>query len=216
MLDVCAKCGHYQPDRSIDPSGPWAICRECGYRSPFRQLPLFIVAGASGAGKTTLCRRLARECEAVVALDMDILWRPEFDTPADNYREFFETWLNVAANIAQSGRPVALFGAGAGVPGNIEPCRRRRYFTAVHYLALVCDEGALAERLLRRPAWRQAQATGFIEGQQRFNQWFKTHSQATPPIVLVDTTYADEDAAASQVLAWINDKFLSDTLTRQA
>jgi adenylate kinase family enzyme len=48
-------------------------------------LPLFIVAGASGAGKTTVCRLISPRYEAVVALDMDILWRAEFDTPADNY-----------------------------------------------------------------------------------------------------------------------------------
>jgi AAA domain len=206
MLEICANCGQNRPDKVIDPSGPFAVCPECDYRNPFRQLPLFIVAGASGAGKTTVCRRLTGTLEAVVALDMDVLWRAEFDTPANGYRDFFETWLRLAADIAQSGRPVLLFGAGAGVPGNIEPCIRRRYFSAVHYLALVCDDAALAQRLMGRPAWRGAQAPGFIEGQQQFNQWFKDYAGEQPPMTRVDTTHIDEESAARQVMDWLNDR----------
>jgi len=187
----------------IDPNGPLTVCPVCGHGEPFRQLPLFIVAGASGTGKTTVCRRVMRAATGVVALDDDILWRPEFDTPADGYRAFFETWLRLAVNIAQAGRPVALFGAGAGVPGNIEPCVHRRYFSAVHYLALVCDDAALAERLRARPAWRGNSAAAFIAEQQQFNQWFKDHAQGVPPIRLVDTTQAGEELAAAAVMAWI-------------
>ena len=203
MLDICANCGQNRPDKIIDPNGPFAVCPECGHPNSFRQLPLFVVSGASGAGKTTVCRRLTGAFEAVVALDTDILWRAAFDTPADGYRDFFETWLRVAANISQSGRPVVLFGAGAGVPGNIEPCIRRRYFAAVHYLALVCDDQVLTERLMHRPAWRRAQAPGFIEAQQQFNQWFKDYGGEQPALTRVDTTHADEHTVARQVRAWV-------------
>jgi len=206
MLDICANCGQYRPDKSIDPSGPLAICPECGHRQPFRSLPLFIVAGASGTGKTTICRRVTGTLPTVVALDDDILWRPEFDTPADGYRAFFETWLRLAATIAQSGRPVLLFGAGAGVPGNIEPCVWRRYFSAVHYLALMCADAALAERLLARPAWRGAQAPGFIAGQQQFNQWFKDYQGEQPPMTRLDTTDLDEESAARRVMDWVSER----------
>ncbi len=205
MLDICARCGEYRPDKTIDPNGPLAVCPVCGHGEPFRQRPLFIVAGASGAGKTTVCRRMMRAPTGVVALDDDVLWRAEFDTPADGYRAFFETWLRLAANIAQAGRPVALFGAGAGVPGNIEPCVHRRYFSAVHYLALVCDDVTLAERLRARPAWRGSSAAAFIAGQQQFNQWFKDHAPGAPPIKLVDTTRTDEESATAEVLVWMAD-----------
>ena len=106
-------------------------------------------------------------------LDADILWCPAFDKPDDGYRDFFEIWLRMAKNIGQSGRPVVLFGAGAGVPENIEPCVERRYFSAVHRLALVCDDDVLVERLRARPQWRNAGTTAFVESQVAFNRWFR-------------------------------------------
>jgi hypothetical protein len=129
MLNVCFQCGIYRADKIIDPAGPYAICPECGFKHPFLQLPLLIVSGASGVGKSTVCRQLLSRVSQVVLLDSDIIWRSEFNTPETKYRDFFETWLRLSKNIAQSGRPVGLFGAGAGVPGNIENCIERRYFS---------------------------------------------------------------------------------------
>jgi hypothetical protein len=82
----------------------------------------------------------------------------------------------------------------------------RRYFSAVHYLALVCDDETLTGRLLARPAWRRAQAPGFIEGQKQFNQWFKDYAGEQPPMMRVDTSHIDEETAARQVMAWVNEQ----------
>jgi hypothetical protein len=90
------------------------------------------------------------------------------------------------------------------VPNNIEPCIHRRYFSSVEYMALVCEDDVLAERLMRRPAWRRTRDEAFIQAQQRFNQWFKSYGAAKPPISLLDTTHANEEEAARQVLTWIN------------
>src|SRR6266850_883890 len=106
MLNICVNCGLYRPDKIIDPAGPYAICPECGHRHLFRPLPLLIVSGASGAGKSTVCHQLLGKVTDAVLLDSDILWRPEFESfgaPAPN---FFETWLRVAKSVGQSGRPV--------------------------------------------------------------------------------------------------------------
>lgn len=138
-------------------------------------------------------------------LDSDILWRPEFNTPETNFRDYFETWLRVCKNISQSGRPVVLFGAGAGVPENIEGCIERRYFSQVHYLALVCSDETLYERLQQRPSWRGSHEPAYIEVHVHFNQWFKAYA-SQPPIKLLDTTYVPLAETAQQVVSWIDEK----------
>ena len=209
MLNICHECGIYRADKTIDPKGPVAVCPECGHRHRFVQMPLLIVSGASVAGKSTVYHMLLGRLNHLVLLDTDILWRPQFNTPEDNYREFFETWLRMCKNISQAGRPVVLFGAGVGVPENIEPCVERRYFADVEYLALVCSDTSLAERLKQRPEWRNSSSPGYIEEHQQFNQWFKGYGTADPPIELLDTTGVDQETTADRVEEWINARLKS-------
>jgi broad-specificity NMP kinase len=195
----------YRADKIIDPSGPFAICPECGYQHPFLYLPLFVVSGASGTGKTTVCNQLTGQYQESVLLDSDILWRAEFDKPDDHYREYFETWLRVCKNIAQSGRSVVLFGAGVGVPENLEGCIERRYFSSVRYLALVCSNEILATRLQLRPTWRGTRDPEFIENQQRFNLWFINYNsnENQPPITLLDTSENSLEETSKEVEGWL-------------
>ena len=139
-------------------------------------------------------------------LDADILWRPEFDKPETHYRDFYETWLRLGKNIGQSGRPLVLFNAGA-IPNNIEPCIERCYYSAIHYLALTCDDKTLIDRLTQRPAWRQSDHQQFIEAQVKFNRWFRERSTgANPKIELLDTTDKSVAITTEQVVAWISGK----------
>ncbi len=149
-----------------------------------------------------MCGLLTGVVTQAVLLDADILWRREFNDPTTNYREFFETWLRVARNIAQSRRPVVLFGAGFGVPDNIEPCVERRYFSAVHYLALTCADDDLRDRLHARAEWRGAGRGEFVAEQLRFNAWFENYT-AAPPIDVFNTSGVAPERTAEQVEAWI-------------
>jgi DNA-directed RNA polymerase subunit RPC12/RpoP len=204
MINVCFQCGSYHADKQIDPSGPFAICPECGYKHLFKQLPLLVVSGASGAGKTTVCQHLTGQITQAVLLDIDILWRPAFNQPDNNYQDFFETWLRICKNIAQSGRPVILFGAGVGVPENLENRIERRYFSTIHYLALTCSDEALSARLQARPTWRKTHDSAYIQESIRFNGWFKAYNDQ-PAIKQLDTTHGHLEETAQQVTAWINE-----------
>jgi hypothetical protein len=99
-----------------------------------------------------------------------------------------------------------LFGAGMGVPENMEPRVERRYFSRLHYLALVCDDERLAARLRARPQWRASRDEAFIESQIQFNRWHKNHGpEADPPIQLLDTTELSVQDAARQITWWLSD-----------
>lgn len=207
MLNTCFNCGAYRVDKLIVPEGPYAICPECGYRHAFRRLPLLMVSGASGVGKSTVCRALSGKLSEVVLMDSDMLWRREFDKPENKYREYFEMWLRVCKNIAQSNRPVVLFGAGMGVPENIEPCLERRYFSNVYYLALTCEPRIQTQRLQRRPVWRSSVDADYLATHISFNQWFRENAhQVTPTIDLLDTTETSLEETCERVADWIRAK----------
>jgi len=95
-----------------------------------------------------------------------------------------------------------------GVPENIENCIERRYFSKIYYLALVCSDETLSERLQQRPAWRGTQNPTYIEEHIRFNRWFKEYD-GQPVIKLVDMTNAILEETASQVAAWIDENIRS-------
>ena len=208
MFNVCNQCGLYRADKVIiiDADGSYAVCPECGYRHAFLRLPLLIIGGASGAGKSTASARLAGKIPNVVVLESDILWDAYY-ADKERWSEYFNTWLRLCKNIAQSGQPVALFGAGLGVPGNIEGCIERRYFSVIHYLALVCDDDVLVERLRRRPAWRGSGADEWLSSQTAFNRWYKEEAgSGDPPVELLDTTHSTVEESVLAVEAWIKAK----------
>ncbi len=209
MTNLCPKCGIYRADKIIDPAGPFAICPECGHKQIFRQLPLLTVSGASGTGKSTVYNQLIGKIGGTVILDADILWRNEFNHPENNYREFMELWLRMCKNISQAGKPVVLFGSGTGVPMNIEPCVERRYFSQVHYLALVCEDNILFERLKARPVWRRSNDSHFLAEQIEFNNWFKEdNDKLSQTVELIDTTNISIQEAVDKVAAWINNNLI--------
>ena len=204
MMDICYGCGELRADKTIDPSGPYAICPVCSHRHPFRQLPLLVVGGASGTGKTAVGQVLLGTLEEAIVLEGDLLWSEAFNTPRDGYRMFYDTWLRLARNISQAGKPVVLLNAGAAIPGSLEPSVQRRYFTRIHYCALVCDEAEMIGRLKRRPAWRNSADPGFLERNAAFNAWLKANAEtSSPPIALLDTTDGSPARTAEKVREWI-------------
>lgn len=108
MFNVCPQCGQYPADKLIDARGPVALCPACGYAHPFLQSPLFVLSGASGAGKTAIGLTLVRLLPECVVLESDILWGAVPATADDNFASYRNTWLRVAKNVGHGGRPVVL------------------------------------------------------------------------------------------------------------
>lgn len=205
MFNVCSACGLYDAAKWVDAARGVAVCPHCRHAQPFRQLPLFVLTGASGTGKTTVCQALVDALPECVVLESDILWRPEFDEPATGYRSYREVWLRLAKNIGQNGRPVLL--AGTAIPEQFESCVERRYFAASHYLALVCAPETLRRRLQQRPAWRASGTPAFIERMVQFNTWLDEHAAHTePPMTLLDTTEQPLGQTVARVGQWVRSR----------
>ncbi len=198
MFNVCPQCGMYSVEKEIDPRGPRAICPHCGHAHPFLRLPLFLLSGASGTGKSTICLGLDAQLPECVCLESDILWRGEFATPEDDYRSYRDLWLRVAKNIAQAGRPVVL--CGTALPEQFESCPERRYVGDIHALALVCDEQELVRRLQARPAWRQTGSDEFVQRMVAFDRWLR---EPRTGISVLDTTHLSIAEATGHVAAWV-------------
>ncbi len=201
MFLTCAMCEGFSEDWTADIDAGDIVCPRCGSRSPFVFLPLHVLIGASGSGKTTIIRELAGRDLPFVTLDQDILWDPSYDTPLDGYRAFRERWLRLAANIHQSGTPTLL--VGSGIPDQYELVSGRQFFSGVRYATLVCSEEAIAERLEGRPAWRGSGEPTFIAQMIGYNAWLKENAPTTTPAMTVfDTTEAAPRASADGVAAW--------------
>jgi 2-phosphoglycerate kinase len=206
MFNVCPKCGELRADKIILPDGPYAVCPHCEYQHKFLRLPLFVITGASGVGKSSTCLALAAKTKDFVVIDSDILWRSEFDQPDTDYRNYREMWLRVCKNISQAGKPVIL--CGASLPEQFEECIERRYFSEIHYLAVVCSDEALESRLRSRPAWRNSSDEEYIKTHLAFNRWLKENASSTqPPMSLLDTSEITVDESVERVEEWLRDCF---------
>lgn len=224
MINVCAKCGLYRVDKTVTgpsavaaeskpgspahprkgPQTAMAACPHCGHQHPFQRLPLLLIGGASATGKSAILHELSGQFNQAVLLEVDLLWLAEFENPTDGHRKFHETWLRLAKNIGQNGRPVVLFGAGLAVPENIENCVERRYFSDTHYLALVCEKDELRRRLLARPAWRKSGQPEQLKDQLDYNSWLiREGPRQIPPVSLIETTDSPVEASANAVKEWI-------------
>jgi broad-specificity NMP kinase len=109
---------------------------------------LFCLTGSSGTGKTTIGHRLKGRIPGVVVLERDVLWGAEMDTPDDGYRRFNVCWLRLVADVQASGFSALL--CGTTMPYHVERLEERRSIGAIHYMALVCSDEELVERLRSR------------------------------------------------------------------
>lgn len=202
MFNVCPNCGEYNVAKVVAPDGASAICPGCSHAHPFRRLPLFVLTGASGAGKTAVCLRLPSLLPECVVLETDILLGVGLPAWEDPVYGYWEMWLRLAKNIGQSRRPVLL--GGTVLPEHLENSPERRYVGRIHYLALVCDDTLLRHRLAERPAWRASHQPVFVERMIQFNHWLEENAASLdPPLTLLDTSTLSLEQTADAVARWV-------------
>lgn len=198
LREGCLRCAP-APDaiRGVS-AGPVGTCASCGRR--WLRLPLFAVSGATGVGKTTATESFASLVPECIRLDGDLLWRHEYWDSEEEQAHYYSTWLRLAVELHQHGRPVIL--SGAVVPARWEPLPLRAYVTTIHYLALVCDRGVHEARLLGRDAG--SEDSDYFAPSLRFNDWLHEHAGSTePPMDLLDTTGRTAEETASEIASWV-------------
>jgi broad-specificity NMP kinase len=202
MFNVCPGCGEYADAKEIIDLPVRAVCPVCKYECRFLSLPLFVVTGASGSGKTTVALELVKTAENFVILDQDILWNDAFNAPEDDYQLFRNTWLRMVKNINQAGKSVVLF--GSAIPEQYESCVERRYLKTIHYLALMCEPLELERRLVERPNWRKSGSSENLKRMLEFNKWLSENASKTEPkMTLLDTTKITVQETAKSIYEWI-------------
>jgi broad-specificity NMP kinase/DNA-directed RNA polymerase subunit RPC12/RpoP len=199
VLYVCAHCGRWSDQVVV--RDDLRICPECGHGRRFRQVALFAVSGASGTGKTAIGNELAAALPEHVVLDKDVLWKQEYEESPKALEAFRRTWLRIAMNIAQGGRSSVLI--GTVLPEHYESQPERRFFSDIHYLALVCRNDELEARLRARPAWRGWDDEK-VERMLTFNTWVIQNAAATtPPMAVLDTTNDSVETSVRAVVRWV-------------
>ena len=199
MLNVCTSCKKYSAEKEVSEDGDFLLCPFCGYKQAIKRMPLFIITGASAAGKSTISAQLFLKEKDYHVIESDIFWSEFYNEPETDYRKYREYCLRICKNISQIGKPVVL--CGSAVPKQFENCIERRYFAKIHYLAVVCDEDILQRRLIEERHFEDPKS---IKSALDFNTWLKTNAANTSPkIQLLDNSRLTVEEATQRTNEWI-------------
>jgi gluconate kinase len=186
----CMHCGPgavLRPDRQARR----LRCPRCGGERRLPDQPLFVVAGASGSGKSTITEPLRRRLAACEVFETDVT----LHVAALGWDTWRNTWLQLAHAVALNGRATVLCGPLA--PEHLEGLPGRCLVGPIHFCSLDCPDVVLAERLRARPAWRGWTEERILE-QQRFGGWLR--SRIRPRF---DTSVLNADEVADRVAGWV-------------
>ena len=151
-------------------------------------------------GKTTATETLTSLVPECVRLDGDLLWRHEYYGVPEEEAAYYETWLRLAVELAQHGRPLVF--CGAVLPIRWENSPLRAYASRIHYLALVCDPDVHERRLRGRGPGSHDDV--YAEPSLRFNEWLRDNAASTdPPMELLDTTALEPAETTDAIAAWV-------------
>jgi gluconate kinase len=187
-------CMHCGPGTSLqaDRQAHLLRCPRCGQQPRLPGLPLFVVTGASGTGKTTIVEPLRRRLPDCEVFETDLI----LHVAALGWDTWRSTWLQLAHAIALNGRASVL--CGSLLPEHLEGLSARRLVGPIHFCNLDCPDQVLADRLRARPSWRGWTEERIVE-HQRFAARLRARIRPT-----FDTSMLSADAVADRVANWVH------------
>ncbi|MGM9681205.1 MAG: hypothetical protein ACI3XR_06830 [Eubacteriales bacterium] len=198
MIGICPKCGNYEWDKTV--SGHTVTCPKCTHTWSFRKLPLFILSGCSGMGKTTTAQELMQRSPGFVVLDGDLYNGILPLTTDEDRQNYVDQMLCVSKDIMQSGMPVLW--SMAGCLDKMKCSYHARFFSEIYCLALVCGEDELRRKMVEG---RKIRDENWIMDSIGYNRYFKTHSRIGDlSFDTLDMTGKSVSEVADGVCRWVN------------
>ncbi|MGN0316276.1 MAG: hypothetical protein ACI4EG_16005 [Fusicatenibacter sp.] len=203
MIATCRVCGNYSRDKEV--YGNRIRCPKCGTEWEFRKMPLFILSGCSGVGKTTTGLILQRKHPGYVVLDADMFYNiMPHETEADYYEQL-EQMESLTKNIAQNGSPVLW--TMAGNLDKINQTYHRRFFDDVWILALTASSREIRNRM---EVGRGITDQTWIQSSVDYNEYFLTHRMiGDMPFEILDTEGKTAEEVAREVQKWMTSHMAS-------
>ena len=196
MIGICNKCGNHKWDKIIKDGK--IICPECNYSWSYLSLPLFILSGCSGVGKTTTAIEIMHTQKDIVVLDADIFCGVQNASTEDDYRRRIDTLESLSRNISQCGKPVLWT-----IAGNLDMIPlsyNAQFFSGIHCLVLVTDENSLRDRMING---RGIADHNWIEGSVGYNKYLSEHdSLGELKFERLDITEKTPQEVACAVTEW--------------
>lgn len=196
MLEICPKCKDHEWNKEV--KGNEIICPSCGNTWKFKKLPLFILTGCSGVGKTTTLLKLMEEPGDFLVMDADIFYGFMKLETQEDYKKRVEGIENLSKDLMQGGKPVLW--AMAGNIDKLDQVWPSSFFQEICVLALVCGEEELRDRMRNG---RKITDENWIEGSVSYNQYFREHDRiGSVKFETLDISGKTPDEAAKGVRDW--------------
>lgn len=197
MIGICNKCGNHEWDKEVRDNK--IFCPKCGNSWEFIKLPLFILTGCSGVGKTTTAMEIIRRKVDFTVLDGDMFFNIMPHETEEDYYEQVEQIGSLSKNLMQTGKPVLW-----AMAGNLDKLHRTynsRFFQEIYCLALVCNEEVLRTRMQDGRGIRDAE---WIQSSVDYNKYFKTYRQiGDMRFEIYDISEKSPAETADYVIEWV-------------
>lgn len=198
MIGICPSCGDHEWNKVV--SGSCIRCPQCGHTWSFKKLPMFVLTGCSGVGKTTAAQELMQRDINFVVLDSDIFYGIMPLETEEDFANRIEYMQSFSKNIMQSGKPVLW--TMAGNLDRLNGTYNRRFFSDIFCLALVCDEKELHRRMTEG---RNISDENWLKGSADYNNYFKTHNSIGNTMFdTYDTTGKSVSEIADHIIEWVS------------
>jgi len=202
---TCDACGAGRDLIQIPAHGTVLRCPQCGHERFFVRPPLLIVTGTPGAGKSTICARLAGRIPDAVLLDADVFAGQMVSDvpPNEDYPAFWRSMTRLAHEISQNNLAVVFF--SGMVPQQLLANKDvLDYFESVSFLCLKCDAEVLRPRFIRRGGSRTDPPgiEAAVDRWGRFNDVLMDAARSTDCVDAIDATRSVGEVE-SDVRGWI-------------